>query len=157
MNPVTIIGAGLAGSEAAWQLASRSIPVRLYDMKPDEYSPAHKSGLFCELVCSNSLHSNNETNCAGLLKTEMRMLNSVVIKCADNTKVPAGGALAVDRDQFSSAVTDKLRMHPNIEIISRRIDAIPSGPCIIATGPLTHEKLAFEIAGMLGGKTIVFL
>ncbi|MHB1315244.1 MAG: methylenetetrahydrofolate--tRNA-(uracil(54)-C(5))-methyltransferase (FADH(2)-oxidizing) TrmFO [Christensenellales bacterium] len=156
MKPVSVIGAGLSGSEAAWQLANRSVFVRLYDMKPQEFSPAHSSPQFCELVCSNSLKSNSETNCCGLLKAEMRMLNSLVIACADQTKVPAGGALAVDRESFAEAVTEKLRAHPHIEIISRRIDIIPDEPCVIATGPLTHDLLAAEIAKLLGEKQLFF-
>jgi len=156
MNIVSVIGAGLAGSEAAWQLANRSVFVHLYDMKPQEYSPAHTNPNYCELVCSNSLKSNSETNSSGLLKAEMRMLNSIVIACAEQTKVPAGGALAVDRDRFAEAVTNKLRAHPAIEIISRRIDSIPDGPCVIATGPLTHDVLAENIAKLLGEKQLFF-
>ncbi|NLE69698.1 MAG: methylenetetrahydrofolate--tRNA-(uracil(54)-C(5))-methyltransferase (FADH(2)-oxidizing) TrmFO [Clostridiales bacterium] len=149
---VNIIGAGLAGSEAAWQLVTRGIPVTLIDMKPGRMSPAHSSPLFAELVCSNSLRGDRLENAPGLLKQELRQLNSLVLQAADASRVPAGGALAVDREQFSTFITEKLKQHPLVRYESRVVDSIPEAPFIIATGPLTDEKLAREIeqaAGML--------
>ena len=117
-NKINVIGAGFAGCEAAWQIAQRGIQVDLYDMKPEKFSPAHKSKNFCELVCSNSFKSNFIDNSSGLLKQEMRLLNSLILECADKTSVPAGGALAVDRDKFSELVTQKIKNHKLINIIS---------------------------------------
>ena len=132
---VKIIGAGLAGCEAAWQAANRDVDVVLYDMKPDKKSPAHKSDYFAELVCSNSLRASGLSNAVGLLKEEMRRLNSVIMKCADLTKVPAGGALAVDREKFAAAVTGMIKQHPKIRLVtSCEVTQIPEGICIIATG-----------------------
>ena len=147
---VTVVGAGLAGSEAAWQLAKRGIAVDLVDMKPAKKSPAHKSDAFCELVCSNSLRSDRVENAVGLLKRELRELGSLVMLCADATRVPAGGALAVDREGFSRMVTEKLRGEPNITIRSEEITSIPDAPCIIATGPLTSDALSDAIGALVG-------
>jgi methylenetetrahydrofolate--tRNA-(uracil-5-)-methyltransferase len=149
-EPVKVIGAGLAGCEAAYALAERGFPVLLYDMKPNKYSPAHKLPSFCELVCSNSLRSDSITNAVGLLKEELRMLGSLVMECADKTRVPAGGALAVDRTLFSEAVTDKIRNHPLITVREEEIGKIPEGPCIIATGPLTDGALLEDIERVTG-------
>lgn len=145
MEAVTVIGAGLAGCEAAWQLARQGIPVRLVEMKPDKKSPAHVSGSFAELVCSNSLRSDDLSNAVGLLKQEMRLLGSLIMECADATKVAAGGALAVDREGFSQMVTEKIRSCENIEVISKEQRDIPQGETIIATGPLTSDALAEKI------------
>ena len=139
------MGAGLAGCEAAWQLANRGIKVRLIEMKPHKMTPAHVSADFSELVCSNSLRSNDLTNAVGLLKEEMRRLSSVIMECADATRVEAGGALAVDRTGFAAMVTDKIRKHPNIEIDQREAREIPEGIVIIASGPLTSDALSKSI------------
>ena len=156
-NPsATVIGAGLAGCEAAWQLAERGIDVRLVEMKPGRMSPAHHSENFAELVCSNSFRSDMITNAVGLLKEEMRLLNSLIMKCADESRVPAGGALAVDRESFSVKVTKALSEHPNIQIVREEAAAIPDGPVIIATGPLTSDKLADAIKAVPGLKTLNF-
>ncbi len=151
-----VIGAGLAGSEAAWQLAQRGVSVTLYEMKPQTYSPAHHSPLFAELVCSNSLRSDRLTNAVGLLKEEMRLFGSLVMAAADRARVPAGGALAVDRTQFSEYITSSLEQHPNVTICRQEVTAIPDGPVIIATGPLTSEPLAEAIAGLPGLETLHF-
>ncbi len=148
---VSVIGAGLAGCEAAYQLAERGISVSLYEMKPEKRSPAHKSDAFCELVCSNSLRADGLLNGPGLLKEEMRLLNSLIIACADATRVPAGGALAVDRNAFSLMVTNRIKRHPNIKIIEKEIAAIPNAPAIIATGPLTEGALLDDIERLFGG------
>lgn len=144
---VIVIGAGLAGSEAAWQLAKRGVNVDLYEMRPKKMTPAHKTQNFAELVCSNSLRANNITNAVGLLKEEMRRLDSLIIKCADATQVPAGGALAVDRDKFSEMITETLKNHPNINVIEEEITQIPKGdiPVVVATGPLTSDALSQDI------------
>ena len=134
---VHVIGAGLAGCEAAWQLANAGVSVKLYEMKPEKYSPAHKYKGFAELVCSNSLKAMRVESAAGLLKEEMRELGSLIMKCADECSVPAGGALAVDRVKFSDTVTAQIKNHKNIEIISGEVTQIPDGYVIIATGPLT--------------------
>lgn len=146
MDTVTVIGAGLAGCEAAWQLAKRGIRVRLIEMKPNKMTPAHHSGDYAELVCSNSLRSDELTNAVGLLKQELRALGSLIMECADATRVAAGGALAVDREGFSSMITEKIKSQPNIETISEEALVIPEGEVIIATGPLTSDALAQEIA-----------
>ena len=145
MIQVTVVGAGLAGCEAAWQLANKGIKVRLIEMKPHKMTPAHVSADFAELVCSNSLRSNDLTNAVGLLKEEMRRLSSVIMECADATRVEAGGALAVDRTGFAAMVTDKIRKHPNIEIDQREAREIPEGIVIIASGPLTSDALSKSI------------
>lgn len=150
MNQVQVIGAGLAGSEAAWQLAKRGIKVRLYEMRPAKQSPAHHTGGFAELVCSNSLRGAALENAVGLLKEEMRQLDSLIIKAADETKVPAGGALAVNRKDFSRVVTEVLTNHPLIEIINEEVTAIPDGSVIVATGPLTAGELAADIQRFAG-------
>ena len=145
---VVIIGAGLAGSECAWQLARRQIPVKLIDMKPENYSQAHHSPLFAELVCSNSLRSNELSNAVGLLKEEMRRMDSLIMESADATKVPAGGALAVDRDGFSRYITEKLEMDPYVTVEHREVTEIPEGNVVIASGPLTSDSLAVSIQSM---------
>ena len=144
-NTVTIVGAGLAGCEAAWQLVRRGIPVRLIDMKPKKYSPAHKSEGFAELVCSNSLKAEHLTNASGLLKSEMKALDGLILSCAEQARVPAGGALAVDRHIFSGLITETLKQHPLVTFESEIITEIPAGPCIIATGPLTDPALTGAI------------
>lgn len=145
-DSVTVIGGGLAGCEAAWQIAQRGMKVRMFDMKPIKFSPAHKNPDFCELVCSNSLKAERVDSAAGLLKEELRSLNSLVVSCADNCKVPAGGALAVDREKFSHSVTEKIMSHPNITTVSEEVREIPDrGIRIIATGPLTSDALAEKI------------
>lgn len=147
---VRVIGAGLAGCEAAYQLAERGIPVDLYEMKPQKMSPAHHSGDFCELVCSNSLRSDRIENAVGLLKAELRILGSLVLRVADETRVPAGGALAVDREGFSARVSEIIRSHPLIALHSEETTRVPESPCIIATGPLTAGALAEDIARLTG-------
>ena len=147
MEPVIVIGAGLAGSEAAWQLARRGIPVELREMKPQKMSPAHHTEYFGELVCSNSLRSDQLENAVGLLKEELRRCGSLIMDCADATRVEAGGALAVDRHAFAAAITEKIKSHPNITVVEGEVTEIPpEGNVIIATGPLTSEALSEEIA-----------
>ena len=150
MNCVKVIGAGLAGSEAAWQLANRGILVELYEMKPRKMSPAHHSENFAELVCSNSLRGDKLENAVGLLKEELRRLGSLIIACADATRVEAGGCLAVDRHGFSALVTEKIKNHPNITVIEDEITQVPEGPVIIATGPLTSDALSTAIGDYFG-------
>ena len=147
---VTVVGAGLAGSEAAWQLAERGIHVRLYEMKPGKMTPAHHSPNFAELVCSNSLRSDELTNAVGLLKEELREFGSLVMRCADAHRVAAGGALAGDREGFSAAVTEAIRSHPNIEVIAEEVTDIPAGEVIVASGPLTSDVLAEKLAALSG-------
>lgn len=153
---ITVIGAGLAGSEASYQLAKRGFKVKLYEMRPKKLTPAHKTGGFAELVCSNSLRANSLENAVGLLKEEMRMLDSLIIRCADATQVPAGGALAVDRDLFSDMVTKEIRNNPNIEVIEEEITTIPEGPVIIASGPLTSDLLSEEIKNLINEDYLYF-
>ena len=150
MTKVKVIGAGLAGAEAAWQLAQRGISVELIEMKPEKKTPAHHSDTFAELVCSNSFRGDRLENAVGLLKEELRRLGSLIMDCALQTKVEAGGCLAVDRYGFSSLVTKKLREHPNITIVSREITEVPGGPVIIATGPLTSDALSRAIGSYFG-------
>lgn len=150
MKKVTIIGAGFAGSEAAYQLAKRGYEVILYEMRPNKMTPAHQTGGFAEMICSNSLRASSVENAVGLLKEEMRMFDSLIMKAADNTKVEAGGALAVDRDKFSNYITKTLKEMSNITVINEEITKIPSGPLIIASGPLTSDALHQEIASLLG-------
>ncbi len=150
-SSVTVVGAGLAGSEAAWQLAQRGLQVRLVEMKPLKMTPAHHSPDFAELVCSNSLRGDRLENAVGLLKEELRRLDSLILSCADATKVEAGGCLAVDRQGFSRMVTEKIRSHPNIRVEEAELTAVPEGPVIIATGPLTSEPLSAAIADYFGG------
>lgn len=156
VKTVNVIGAGLAGSEAAWQLAEAGVPVNLYEMRPVKSTAAHHTADFAELVCSNSLRGNGLTNAVGVLKEEMRRLNSVVITSADETAVPAGGALAVDRNNFSALITQKIKEHPMVNVISEEITKIPDGITIIATGPLTSEALAEEIAEYNGSHGFYF-
>ena len=147
MEPVIVIGAGLAGSEAAWQLARRGIPVELREMKPHKMSPAHHTEYFGELVCSNSLRSDQLENAVGLLKEELRRCGSLIMECADSHRVEAGGALAVDRHAFAAAITEKIKNHPNITVVEGEVTEIPpEGNVIIATGPLTSEALSEQIA-----------
>ncbi|SEM48639.1 methylenetetrahydrofolate--tRNA-(uracil-5-)-methyltransferase [Ligilactobacillus sp. WC1T17] len=153
---VNVIGAGLAGSEAAWQLAKRGIKVNLYEMRPVKKTPAHHTGNFAELVCTNSLRANQLTNGAGLLKEEMRQLDSLIMSAADNHSVPAGGALAVDRDTFSGAVTQTLKQHENINVISEELTELPEGLTIVATGPLTSDPLAKTIKSFAGDEGLYF-
>ncbi len=145
MEQVIVVGAGLAGCEATWQLVNRGIPVKLIEMRPTKMTPAHHSEKFCELVCSNSLRSNALNNAVGVMKEEMRMLNSLIIEVADKTQVPAGSALAVDREQFSQIITDTLRNHPLVEVVEEEVTQIPEGNVIIATGPLTSDALSEAI------------
>ncbi len=147
---ITVIGAGLAGCEAAFQLAERGLPVALYEMKPQKKSPAHHRDSFAELVCSNSLRSDRIQNGAGLMKEEMRKLNSLILSCTDVTRVPAGGALAVDREGFTALVTERIRSHPQIEVISEEAEELPDSPAIVATGPLTEGKLLRAIEEFFG-------
>lgn len=154
---INVIGAGLAGCEAAMQIAARGIEVHLYEMKPAKKSPAHKSDMFGELVCSNSLKAMRLESAAGLLKEEMRRLNSFLMKCADKCRVPAGGALAVDRDEFSKLVTDGIKNQPNIKVINEEITEIPNDAVtIIATGPLTSDRLAEAVKQRFGGSLSFF-
>ena len=152
----TVIGAGLAGCEAAWQLAERGVRVRLIEMKPGKMSPAHHSDRLAELVCSNSFRGDRVTNAVGLLKEEMRVMGSLIMCCADETRVPAGGALAVDRDTFSDTVTRRISGHPGITLIREEAADIPDGPVIIATGPLTSDAMAEKIRKIPGLKTLNF-
>ncbi|MGO3914446.1 FADH(2)-oxidizing methylenetetrahydrofolate--tRNA-(uracil(54)-C(5))-methyltransferase TrmFO [Enterococcus viikkiensis] len=156
VKTVNVIGAGLAGSEAAWQLAEAGVPVKLYEMRPVKTTPAHHTADFAELVCSNSLRGNGLTNAVGVLKEEMRRLNSVAIASADETAVPAGGALAVDRDNFSALITKKVKEHSLVTVIAEEVTKIPEGITIIATGPLTSESLAEEIASFNGSHGFYF-
>ena len=156
MTKVKVIGAGLAGSEAAWQLAQRGISVELIEMKPEKKTPAHHANTFAELVCSNSLRGDRLENAVGLLKEELRRLDSLIIRCADATRVEAGGCLAVDRQGFSDLVTEKLRSHPNITVISQEVTEVPEGPVIIATGPLTADTLSNAIGRYFGAEYLHF-
>ena len=154
---VSVIGGGLAGTEVAYQIAKRGIPVKLYEMKPIRFSPAHHSTDLAEIVCSNSFKSNLHTNACGLLKEELRCLDSLLIKIADKTAVPAGQALAVDREKFSREVTKAIEAMPNIEIIHEEIEQIPKqGMVVIATGPLTSEELAKQMAKLTGEEDLHF-
>ena len=150
MTEVKVIGAGLAGSEAAWQLAERGFAVRLYEMKPKKMSPAHHCEDFAELVCSNSLRGDRLENAVGLLKEELRRLGSLILSCADATRVEAGGCLAVDRYGFSAMVTQRLRAHPNVTVVSEEVTQVPEGPVIVATGPLTSDAMSDAIAAYFG-------
>ena len=147
---VKVIGAGLAGSEAAWQLANRGIQVELYEMKPHKMTPAHHSENFAELVCSNSLRGDRLENAVGLLKEELRRCGSLIMECAEATRVEAGGCLAVDREGFAALVTEKIKNHPNITVIAREVTEIPEGPVIIASGPLTSDGLSKAIEEYFG-------
>ena len=156
IKQVNIIGAGLAGSEAAYQLARRRVPVRLYEMRPGKLTPAHKGGGFAELVCSNSLRAAQITNAVGLLKEEMRQLDSLVMQAADATSVPAGAALAVDREQFSAYIEQELRNHPLVTVCEEEVTAIPEGLTIIAAGPLASPALSEVIADLCGEEHLFF-
>ncbi|UWG98507.1 methylenetetrahydrofolate--tRNA-(uracil(54)-C(5))-methyltransferase (FADH(2)-oxidizing) TrmFO [Dehalobacter sp. DCM] len=157
MDKVMVIGGGLAGPEAAWQLAQRGIAVELYEMRPDKSTPIHKTGSFAELVCSNSLRAAGLENAVGLLKEEMRRLNSLIMQAADATSVPAGGALAVDREQFSQWVTDRISAHSLIRVNREEVTAIPRDKMVIvASGPLTSDKLAEDILQLTGKEALSF-
>lgn len=154
---ITVIGGGLAGCEAAWQAANMGVEVVLYEMRPNVMTPAHKTGMLAELVCSNSLRSDMLSKPAGLLKEEMRRLNSIIIKCADETAIPGGGALTVDRERFAQAVTRAIESHPKITVVRELVTSIPrDGIVIIATGPLTHDALAEEIQKLVGEEFLHF-
>jgi len=155
-DTLIVIGGGLAGSEAAWQAANRGLPVKLYEMRPELSTGAHTTSYLAELVCSNSLGSNIIDRASGLLKQELRMLGSLLIECADQTALPAGGALAVDRDKFAGLVTEKIKSHPQIEVIREEMQSIPAGPTIIASGPLTSERLAGSIIDFSGHENLYF-
>ena len=156
MMKVTVVGAGLAGSEAAWQLAQRGIQVELVEMKPHKKTPAHHADTFGELVCSNSLRGDRLENAVGLLKEELRRLDSLILTCAEATRVEAGGCLAVDRQGFSDLITEKLCNHPNITIVAKEITSVPEGPVIIATGPLTTDGLSKAIGEYFGTEYLHF-
>jgi len=150
VTKIKVVGAGLAGSEAAWQLAERGFAVELIEMKPHKKSPAHHADTFAELVCSNSLRGDRLENAVGLLKEELRRMGSLILQCADATRVEAGGCLAVDRQGFSDMVTEKLRNHPNITVTEQELTEVPEGPVIIATGPLTSDALSKAIGEYFG-------
>ncbi|MBQ2061162.1 MAG: methylenetetrahydrofolate--tRNA-(uracil(54)-C(5))-methyltransferase (FADH(2)-oxidizing) TrmFO [Oscillospiraceae bacterium] len=153
MSHVTVIGAGLAGSECAWQLARRGVEVTLREMKPLKTTPAHTTEYFAELCCSNSLRSDQLENAVGLLKEELRRLDSLIIRCADATRVPAGGALAVDRHGFARMVTEEIQNHPRITVVPGEVTEIPEGEVIVASGPLTSDALADKLTALFGGDT----
>lgn len=153
---VNVIGAGLAGSEAAWQIAKRGVKVRLYEMRPVKQTPAHHTDQFAELVCSNSLRANTLTNAVGVIKEEMRLLDSVILTAADKCSVPAGGALAVDRHEFAGYVTETVKNHPLVEVIHEEVTEIPEGITVIATGPLTSKALAEKIQALTGEEYLYF-
>lgn len=156
MERVTVIGAGLAGCEAIWQLIKRNIPVRLVEMRPKKESPAFHTDRFAELVCSNSLRSNAMNNAVGILKEELRQMDSLIMKSADMHAVPAGSALAVDRETFSQYITDIIKNHPLVEVVNEEMTSLPEGPCIIATGPLTSDTLAKAIHDFTAEDTFHF-
>ncbi len=156
LDPVTVVGGGLAGSECAFQLAERGLPVRLVEMRPERSTPAHKTGDLAELVCSNSLRSDDPHHAAGLLKREMEGLGSLIVAAAREAAVPAGAALAVDRVRFAQTVTARLRDHPRIEIVTGEVEAIPAGDAVLATGPLTSPTLSEALAALLGGDHLYF-
>ena len=154
-EPITVVGGGFAGVECAFQLAERGIPVVLWEMRPVKSTPAHKSADFAELVCSNSFRSDDPHHAAGLLKREMEALGSLVLREARAAAVPAGSALAVDREKFSARVTAVLSAHPHIEVRRGEMTGLPAGPAVIATGPLTSEAMARELAALLGATTFI--
>ncbi len=147
---ITVVGAGLAGSEAALAAASLGVHVHLYEMRPVKMTPAHRSGNFAELVCSNSLGGQGDIQAKGLLQSEMRSVGSAVMASADASRLPAGGALAVEREGFSKRITDAVRAHPLITVHGEEVTQLPEGPCVIATGPLTAEALSGELARLTG-------
>ncbi|MGH7841204.1 MAG: methylenetetrahydrofolate--tRNA-(uracil(54)-C(5))-methyltransferase (FADH(2)-oxidizing) TrmFO, partial [Candidatus Binataceae bacterium] len=153
---VSVIGAGLAGSEAAWQLARRGIGVRLFEMRPTRMTEAHQTALFGELVCSNSLRNDSLETAVGVLKEEMRRLGSLVIAAADRARVPAGSALAVDRETFAGFLTETLERHPRVDVVRAEAVAIPDGPTIIATGPLTSAAFGEQLNGLIGERNLYF-
>ncbi|WP_010269600.1 FADH(2)-oxidizing methylenetetrahydrofolate--tRNA-(uracil(54)-C(5))-methyltransferase TrmFO [Paenibacillus senegalensis] len=153
---VTVIGAGLAGSEAAWQIAKQGVPVTLYEMRPVRKTPAHISDKFAELVCSNSLRANGLTNAVGVLKEEMRIMDSLILSSADKHAVPAGGALAVDRDLFAGEITSTLENHPLVEIVRDEVTDLPEGITVVATGPLTSPELSAKLQGLMGEEYLYF-
>lgn len=155
-NKVTVIGAGLAGSEAAWQIANQGVPVELYEMRPVRKTPAHHTDQFAELVCSNSLRANGLTNAVGVLKEEMRRMNSLIMTCADLHAVPAGGALAVDREGFSAEVTHRLKNHPLIEVKNEEVTELPDSLTIAATGPLTSPQFSEHLKALTGEEYLYF-
>ncbi|HOV07333.1 MAG TPA: FAD-dependent oxidoreductase, partial [Anaerolineaceae bacterium] len=156
LSELSIIGGGLAGCEAAWQAASAGIHVRLYEMRPAVQTPAHSTDQLAELICSNSLGANQRNRPAGLLKAELRSLDSFLLNCADESAIAAGGALAVDRNLFSSLVTTRLSAHPNIQIIREEVRFLPETPCIIASGPLTSPALTDQITHLIGADFLYF-
>jgi len=156
MNEVTVIGGGLAGSEAAWQLAQQNIKVKLYEMRPVNPTGAHVTSDLAELVCSNSLGSNQADRASGVLKNELRRLNSLLVECAEDTALPAGAALAVDREAFAKRVTERVEAHPNIELVREEVKEIPSSPVIVASGPLTSDNLSKSIAALSGDEHLFF-
>lgn len=156
MPSLSVIGGGLAGSEAAWQATERGIDVVLYEMRPIRNTPAHTTDQLGELICSNSLGSNLPDRASGLLKAELRLLNSFIMRVADETAVPAGGALAVDRERFAQIITERIAQHPRIELRREEVKSIPTGPCIIASGPLTADDLAHDIARLTGQGQLYF-
>ena len=159
MDKIIVVGAGMAGSEAAWQAASRGIKVDLYEMRPVKNTPAHKTDLFAELVCSNSLRGAGLDNAVGVLKEEMRRLGSIIMEASDATRVPAGGALAVDRLGFSRYITEKVSNHPLINVIHRELEEIPyedNAVTIVASGPLTEGRLAENIGELMGQEYLYF-
>ena len=155
-DTVTVVGGGLAGSECALQLAARGVPVRLFEMRPQTMSPAHSTGGFAELVCSNSLKSTRPDSAAGLLKTELRRMGSILLSCADEAAVPAGGALAVDRDRFSALVGERIAAEPLIEVVREEVTEIPEGPVVIAAGPLCSPALSDRLLELVGGEALSF-
>ena len=156
MADIKVIGAGLAGCEAAWQLAQRGLQVELYEMKPHKKSPAHHTDTYAELVCSNSLRGDRLENAVGLLKEELRQLGSLILECAEKTRVEAGGCLAVDRQGFSDLVTEKIHNHPNITVVHEEVTEVPEGPVIIATGPLTSDAMSDAIGRYFGADYLHF-
>ncbi|MFN3490686.1 MAG: FAD-dependent oxidoreductase, partial [Anaerolineales bacterium] len=156
MSQITVIGGGLAGSEAAWQLAEQGIQVKLYEMRPINPTGAHLSSDLAELVCSNSLGSNLPDRASGVLKNELRLLNSMLLECAEATALPAGAALAVDREAFAKLVTEKINVHSNIQVIREEVKEIPNTPVIVASGPLTSDNLSKSIAQLSGEEHLFF-
>lgn len=153
---ISIIGGGLAGSEAAWQLAQRGVKVTLYEMRPQKFTPAHQTAFLGELVCSNSLGGDKPVTPAGILKQELRAMDSFIMDCAEHSRVPAGNALAVDREKFASLIDKRISEHPNINVIREEVTTLPKANCILATGPLTSSALAFEIGKLTGEKFLYF-